>query len=525
MMETVISPAEIWRAVDDDLQEYYSREAYLCFLCHINPLWAEGDFFAVSVPNDFVAEPIVTTFEKHIEEIIYNKSGNRYKLRIFLTEEDMAEFKIVNGEPLFFPSEDGKKGMGNIEINSEFVEPNRKTSMLWGQDAPPKGLESSSGRSTIYHEPEKPKFKTKDEYIHDLRVQELFENSHTNFNNPNNYHSAMVFDTFVVGGNNEFAFSAAEAVANNPATKYNPLFIYGGSGLGKTHLLHAIGHKIQGNHPDWKILYTTSEKFTNDVIKSIMSKSTDIMRDFFRSFDVFLIDDIQFLEKKDSTQEEFFNTFNTLKTSGKQIVITADRPVREMPLLMERLRTRIEGGLMADITAPEYETRVAILRQKLAKMDCGDTIPNDVIEWVAEQIQDNIRELEGAAAKLTAHAELRKNSVIDVDVASSILADHIHSLGKSSVDTFDIINEVERFFSLNRNSLSSSSRTKDLVHARQIAMFLCRELTDKSLPDIGKSFGGRDNTTVLHSINKIKDEMKKNLNILTTVNALKDKLA
>ncbi|MCL2740084.1 MAG: chromosomal replication initiator protein DnaA [Oscillospiraceae bacterium] len=523
MTEKKISVADIWKSADADIAEYYSRESYVCFLGHINPLWAEGDFFGISVPSDFIAEPIATTYQAHIEEILYNKTGIRYKLRIFLTEEDLAEFKMIEGEPCFFPSEDGKKGLTEVQINKLLADPDKKTSALWGQVAPPKGLEGSSGIATKYHEPEK-KFVPKEQYIHDLRVKELYESAHTNFSNPNDYHAAMTFDTFVVGTNNEFAFSASMAVADTPGTKYNPLFIYGGSGLGKTHLLHAIGHKIQGNHPDWKILYTTSEKFMNDVVTGIYKKSTEVMRDFFRTFDVLMIDDIQFIERGPSVQEEFFNTFNALKSNGKQVVITADRPVREMPKLMERLRTRVEAGLAADVAPPEYETRVAILRQKLANMDGGDAISGEVIEWVADQIQNNVRELEGAAAKLSAHAEIRKNVSIDVNVANNILADHIHNLAKTSVDTFDIIKEVEKYFSLNKNALSSSSRTRDLAYARQIAMFLCRELTKQSLPDIGKSFGGRDHSTVLHSINKIKEEMKKNLNTITTVNALKDKL-
>ncbi len=312
------------------------------------------------------------------------------------------------------------------------------------------------------------------------------------------------FETFVIGSSNRFAHAAAVAVAENPAKAYNPLFVYGESGLGKTHLLHAIGHYAQHLFSGARVRYVSSEEFTNDFINSLRDDKQHAFQRRYREVDVLLVDDIQFLENKERTQEEFFHTFNTLHNANKQIVITSDRPPQQLSTLEDRLRTRFQWGLITDVQPPDIETRIAILRKKAAQ----DRLlaPPEVLEFIASKIATNIRELEGALIRVTAFASLNRQQV-DLSLAEIVLKDLIPADGGPEITGATIMAATAEYYSLTMEDLCGSSRSRVLVTARQIAMYLCRELTDLSLPKIGQMFGGRDHTTVIHADRKIRGQM------------------
>ena len=313
------------------------------------------------------------------------------------------------------------------------------------------------------------------------------------------------FDNFVVGNGNRFAHAACLAVAQSPSKSYNPLFVYGGVGLGKTHLMQAIGRHIAQQNVKTKVLYISSEKFTNEMIDSIRDDRTVAFRDTYRSVDVLLIDDIQFLAGKERTQEEFFHTFNTLYDSNKQIVITSDSPPKDIPTLENRLISRFEWGLITDIQPPDLETRIAILRKKAQSENLN--VPSEVINFIAENITYNIRQLEGALTKLVAFSTFTKKE-LSVSLAQDILKDII-PLENKKVSIGQIQKTVSDYYNIKVNFMLSKKRTKDVVLARQVAIYLSRELTDLSLSSIGEVFGRRDHTTIIHSYNKIKDKIKK----------------
>jgi len=329
------------------------------------------------------------------------------------------------------------------------------------------------------------------------------------------------FDTFVVGNSNRFAHAASLAVAQAPARAYNPFFIYGGVGLGKTHLMHAIGHYILEQNPSCKVLYISSERFTNELINSIRDDKNVEFRNKYRTIDVLLIDDIQFIAGKERTQEEFFHTFNALHDANKQIVISSDRPPKEIPTLEERLRSRFEWGLITDIQPPDFETRIAIL-QKKAMME-NLVVPSDVINFIATKIETNIRELEGALIRIVAYSSLT-GSPIDLSLAEQVLKDILPDEKPKQVTSQQIIEEVGNYFSLSPEDFKSKKRTKDLAFARQIAMYLCCELTDLSLPKIGEEFGGRDHTTVIHARDKIASDVIKDSQLSSLIDSIKKKL-
>jgi len=325
------------------------------------------------------------------------------------------------------------------------------------------------------------------------------------------------FDTFVVGNNNRFAHAAALAVADAPATSYNPLFIYGGSGLGKTHLLHAIGNEILRKNRNSNILYVTSEKFTNQLINAIKDNKTDQFRNLYRNIDVLLIDDIQFIAGKERIQEEFFHTFNTLHENGKQIILYSDRPPKDMQLLEDRLKSRFEWGLIADISSPDYETRLAILRKK-AQLE-NVLVDDEILSNIANRIDSNIRELEGALMKLIAESSLI-NTPITMEMAERAINNIVSQ--KDKVISSDFIQDtVAKYFNISIKDLRSSKRSNDIAFPRQIAMYLCRNVAQMSLPQIGKEFGKRDHTTVMHACNKIEKEMKDNSNTKLIVESVK----
>ena len=328
------------------------------------------------------------------------------------------------------------------------------------------------------------------------------------------------FDTFVVGNNNWFAHAAALAVAEAPSTSYNPLFLYGGVGLGKTHLMHAIGNAILRKNRDANILYVTSEKFTNQLINSIKDNSNEQFRNKYRNIDVLLIDDIQFIAGKERVQEEFFHTFNSLHENGNQIILSSDRPPKDIPLLEDRLKSRFEWGLIADIQSPDYETRLAILRKK-AQLD-NINISDDILSNIATKIDTNIRELEGTLNKLIAKASLT-NSPITAEMAEKAINDIIAQQEKIFSAEF-VQDTVAKYFNIDVKDIRGSKRNNEVAFPRQIAMFLCRKVAQMSLPQIGKDFGKRDHTTVMHACNKIEQEIKDNLNTKLIVDSIESLL-
>ncbi|MEY9214425.1 chromosomal replication initiator protein DnaA [Thermobifida halotolerans] len=338
---------------------------------------------------------------------------------------------------------------------------------------------------------------------------------------PGRLNPKYTFDTFVIGSSNRFAHAAAVAVAEAPAKAYNPLFVYGGSGLGKTHLLHAIGHYTQRLYDGARVRYVSSEEFTNEFINSIRDGKADGFRRRYRDIDVLLVDDIQFLENKEQTQEEFFHTFNTLHNSNKQIVISSDRPPKQLVTLEDRLRNRFEWGLITDVQPPELETRIAILRKKAAQE--GLAAPPEVLEFIASKISTNIRELEGALIRVTAFASLNRQSV-DLHLTGIVLRDLIPSDEVPEITATEIMAQTASYFGLTPEDLCGTSRSRVLVTARQIAMYLCRELTDLSLPKIGQQFGGRDHTTVMHADRKIRSLMAERRSIYNQVTELTNRI-
>ncbi len=362
----------------------------------------------------------------------------------------------------------------------------------------------------------------------DVKTKNANENELTQ--NPSiynlNYENANLnpkykFDTFVVGSNNKFAHSASLAVAESPGEAYNPLYLYGGPGLGKTHLMHSIGHFILENNPDMKVLYVTSEEFTNEVIESIRSGNAASMtklREKYRTVDVLMVDDVQFIIGKESTQEEFFHTFNVLHSARKQIILSSDKPPKEMETLEERFRSRFEWGLIADIQPPDYETRMAILRKNAE--NCDKKIDEEIIKYIATNIKSNIRELEGAFNKIIAFAKLNKVD-LTLPLAEEALKDVIYPNKPKEITPTLIINVVAEHFGVKVEDITSKRRNSEFVQPRQVVMYLCRELTETSFTDIGKILGKKDHTTIMHGVNKITAELTQNEYLLNKIHIIK----
>lgn len=350
----------------------------------------------------------------------------------------------------------------------------------------------------------------------------------SNINNINyeqaNLNPKYKFDTFIVGNNNKFAHSACLAVAESPGNAYNPLFIYGGAGLGKTHLMHSIGHFILEQNPNMKVLYVTSESFTNEVIESIRSGNATAMtklREKYRTVDVLMIDDIQFIIGKESTQEEFFHTFNALHSAGKQIILTSDKPPKDMETLEDRIRSRFEWGLIADIGTPDYETRMAILRRKVEADDMK--LSDEILNYIATNIKSNIRELEGALNKLLAYSNLEKTD-ITMEIAMKELQNIITPDKPREITPQLVIEVVTEHFNISLDQMISKNRSNEIARPRQIAMYLCKNMTDIPLDSIGQLLGGRDHSTIIHGIKKIADEYESNENTRNLIETIKKKI-
>ena len=440
--------AEIWVRCKDKLKESFNEKVFNVWIKPIMPLEVTDTYYKVAVKNDFFKTMLEENYAQVIEGVLAGIMSKNIKLII--------------------------ETMDNGSSGSEAAE-------------------------------EMPAVPAKREQ------QQLF-NENTSVQQPDesNLNPKYVFETFVIGNSNRFAHAAAQAVANDPAHAYNPLFLYGGVGLGKTHLMHAIGNRIKQNNPSMKVLYTSSEKFTNEIINSIQNKTTEAFRQKYRNIDCLIIDDIQFLKGKEQTQVEFFHTFNALKDADKQIIISSDRPPREIETLEDRLRSRFDQGLTADIQTPDLETRMAILRTKAASDNI--VLPTEVITLLATNIATNIREIEGAYNKIVAYTSLM-HMPITVETAQKVLSDMGNDIKlKSKTITFEgIIKVIADHYNVKQDELFNKKRTQNIAFPRQVAMYLCRELADLSYPRIGELFGGRDHTTVIHAYEKISNFKNSNL--------------
>lgn len=438
--------AEIWVRCKDKLKESFNEKVFNVWIKPIMPLEVTDTYYKVAVKNDFFKTMLEENYAQVIEGVLAGIMSKNIKLII----ETMD-----NG-------------------NS--------------------GLEAAEEMPAV---PAK-------------REQQQLFNENTSVQQPDesNLNPKYVFETFVIGNSNRFAHAAAQAVANDPAHAYNPLFLYGGVGLGKTHLMHAIGNRIKQNNPSMKVLYTSSEKFTNEIINSIQNKTTEAFRQKYRNIDCLIIDDIQFLKGKEQTQVEFFHTFNALKDADKQIIISSDRPPREIETLEDRLRSRFDQGLTADIQTPDLETRMAILRTKAASDNI--VLPTEVITLLATNIATNIREIEGAYNKIVAYTSLM-HMPITVETAQKVLSDMGNDIKTRTITYEGIIKVVADHYNVKQDELFNKKRTQNIAFPRQVAMYLCRELADLSYPRIGELFGGRDHTTVIHAYEKISNFKNSNL--------------
>lgn len=438
--------AEIWVRCKDKLKESFNEKVFNVWIKPIMPLEVTDTYYKVAVKNDFFKTMLEENYAQVIEGVLAGIMSKNIKLII--------------------------ETMDNGSSGSEAAE-------------------------------EMPAVPAKREQ------QQLF-NENTSVQQPDesNLNPKYVFETFVIGNSNRFAHAAAQAVANDPAHAYNPLFLYGGVGLGKTHLMHAIGNRIKQNNPSMKVLYTSSEKFTNEIINSIQNKTTEAFRQKYRNIDCLIIDDIQFLKGKEQTQVEFFHTFNALKDADKQIIISSDRPPREIETLEDRLRSRFDQGLTADIQTPDLETRMAILRTKAASDNI--VLPTEVITLLATNIATNIREIEGAYNKIVAYTSLM-HMPITVETAQKVLSDMGNDIKTRTITYEGIIKVVADHYNVKQDELFNKKRTQNIAFPRQVAMYLCRELADLSYPRIGEIFGGRDHTTVIHAYEKISNFKNSNL--------------
>ena len=447
--------AEIWVKCKDKFKESANEKIFDVWIKPIIPLEVTDNYYKVAVKNSFFKTMLEENYANLIQGILSNIMGK------------------------------------NIQLVIEAME----------ADAP-------SMEEALEAHPQK------------MQQQQLFtEKTVEQPIDESNLNSKFVFETFVIGNSNRFAHAAAQAVANNPAHAYNPLFLYGGVGLGKTHLMHAIGNRIKQSNPSMKVLYTTSEKFTNEIINSIQNKTTEAFRQKYRNIDCLIIDDIQFLKGKEQTQVEFFHTFNALKDANKQIIISSDRPPREIETLEDRLRSRFDQGLTADIQPPDLETRMAILRTKAASDNIQ--MPNDVITLLATNIATNIREIEGAYTKIVAYTSLM-DMPITVETAQKVLTDMGNSIKTRTITFEGITKVVAEHYNIKQDELFNKKRTQNIAHPRQVAMYLCRELADLSYPKIGELFGGRDHTTVIHAYEKISKNKNTNLALQKEIQEMVD---
>ena len=480
-----------WLRILEKVQESLSKVACEKWLAPVRPLRLNEAELELAAPNDFAKDWILNRYVPILEDAVSDVLGSPRKITLIsldlpqATDEDAPEAERAVSRKVQKAERAAKSRRSSASADAVHEDAPVQTTLL---DAVPdeEGLAAAGS----------PVKGARGKAAADLPSPIAPGDAST-------LNPKYTFETFVTGKSNQLAHAASVSVAENPGRGYNPLFLYGGVGLGKTHLMHAIGHRILASHPEMRVLYVSSEKFTNELINSIRDGHPERFRDKYRTIDVLMVDDIQFISGKTSTQEEFFHTFNALHDAGKQIILSSDRPPKEVEKLEERLRSRFEWGLITDIQAPDLETRIAILRKK-AMVDQID-VPNDVMFSIANRIDTNIRELEGALTRVVAYASLTKQPVT-TELVAEALKDLFPAGGQREV-TLEIIQEiVASYFQIPVDDLHSKKRSRNIAFPRQIAMYLCRELTESSLPSIGQFFGGRDHTTVLHAYDKIKTE-------------------
>ena len=498
-----------WLRILETVQESLSSSACEKWLAPVKPVRLDGGTLELSAPNDFIRDWIRSKYLPIIESAAQDTIGEGAHITIISLdlpsvprEDEPAEDRAVPrkvqkaaraAKGRAYPDALHEGGPVQTSLLSEEAE------MLTDVSATPHmtyGKTSASKGAADLPSPIAP-------------------------GDASTLNPRYTFDTFVTGKSNQLAHAASVSVAENPGHGYNPLFLYGGVGLGKTHLMHAIGHRILEHHPEMRVLYVSSEKFTNELINSIRDGHPEKFRDKYRTIDVLMVDDIQFISGKTSTQEEFFHTFNALHDDNKQIILSSDRPPKEVEKLEDRLRSRFEWGLITDIQAPDLETRIAILRKK-AMVDHLD-VPNDVMFSIANRVDTNIRELEGALTRVVAYASLTRQPVT-TELAMQALKDLFPDGGQKEV-TLEVIQEiVANYFQIPVDDLHSKKRSRSIAFPRQVAMYLCRELTESSLPAIGQFFGGRDHTTVLHAYDKIQKEKETDDKLEKTIHDLMERI-
>lgn len=451
---------QLWQAALGEIELNLSKANFITWFKNTSIISKTGNEIIVSVPNAFTKEWLENKYHKFILKTLQNK------------EPEISTVTYVIGKS------------ANTNTNSPL-----KTL--------PKTLETA----------EKPQLRTNTPPVRPKNDFDL---------NPR-----YTFDTFIVGSSNELAYAACLAVTKNLGTNYNPLFLYGGVGLGKTHLLQSIGNEVLKNFPDKKVRYTTSEKFTNELISGIECKKTESFKNFYRQIDILIIDDIQFLAGKEKTQEEFFHTFNALYQNNKQIVLSSDRPPKAIPTLEERLRSRFEGGMIADVGYPDLETRIAILKTKTKER--GFNISDEVLSYICTYIQRNVRELEGALNRLMVSSQL-DNEMPTIEYAKKVLGEIINKPPQKATTSKEIIKAVADFYDVSLDDLSNKCRKKEIVKPRQIAMYMLRKEIQCSYPTIGSKLGGRDHTTAMHAYLKIEELLKNNKSIEQEIKTIKEKI-
>ncbi len=480
---------QLWQAVLGDMRGRLNRNAYENWLRPTTIVAFENDVATVAAANTFGASTLQSRYASQIEKVFSAIVGRPIQVEFTVlnaeSQEVEAETPVAAQDP---PSGD-----------------NTTRRLVFGEVTSPPRISKRGHELSALARAEPPPAKSKQ--------LELTAGANSGLN------PRYVYEHYVVGSSNRLAHAASQSVAERPGGQYNPFFVHGGVGLGKTHLLHAIGHRAIDLHPGITVSYVSSERFTNDLINAIRAQRMEEFRARYRLIDILMIDDIQFIAGKDSTQEEFFHTFNELYQSGKQVVISSDRPPKAMSALEDRLKSRFEGGLIADVQLPDYEMRTAILRAKAEEL--GATVPDNVAEYIAQKDQSNIRELEGALNKVLALSQITGHA-LTLQLAMEALTDASIGNRRRPVTQANVVEAVARHYDVSLRELTGRARNKEIVLPRQVAMYLLREETDSSLVDIGHELGNRDHTTVMHGITKIERELTTNTNLRTQVMAIRE---
>jgi chromosomal replication initiator protein len=490
---------QLWQAVLGDMQVRLSRTAFDNWLRPTTIVGFADDVATVAAANTFSAHTLQARYAPQVEDVLSEIVGRSIRV----------QFTVLNAES------DDEDGFG-LSPRAKETAALAEAALLQqqGGERPPTRSRDGAAKRTGMPAT-RPTNGAEDRTRNQSRQLELSPTP-THGLNPR-----YVYEHYVVGSSNRFAHAASLSVADHPGGKFNPFFVHGGVGLGKTHLLHAIGHRALEIRPELSIVYVSSEKFTNDLINAIRAQRMEEFRARYRTIDILMIDDIQFIAGKESTQEEFFHTFNALYQSGKQVVISSDKPPKAISALEDRLRSRFEGGLIADVQLPDYEMRTAILRSKADEL--GAALPNDVVEYIAQKDQTNIRELEGALNKVMAYAQITGHS-LTLQLAMEALTDVSLSSQRQKVTASQVVEAVVRHYGVTLRELSGRSRTREIVLPRQVAMYLLREETDASLVEIGHELGGRDHTTVMHGITKIERDLETDTSLRSQLMAIREAL-